>query len=87
VDGVRALSDGSEVLAVRVRAVPDKGKANKALETLLAGTFGLPKSAVELRSGHTARIKTVRMQGDPEALTAAFRALPRPERPNDQPAR
>ncbi|MGX1098329.1 DUF167 family protein [Amorphus sp. MBR-141] len=76
VDGVRTLSDGSEVLAARVRAIADKGKANKALEALLAATFGLPKSAVSLRSGHTARIKTVRLEGDPNAIEATCRALP-----------
>lgn len=75
VDGVRVLSDGSEVLAARVRAVPDKGAANRALEALLAKTFGLPKSAVELRSGHTARIKSVRLEGDPDAIISAFTAL------------
>ena len=75
VDGVRTLSDGSEVLAVRVRAVPDKGAANKALEALLAKTMGLPKSAVSLRSGHTARIKTVQIDTDPAALTQILELL------------
>lgn len=77
IDGVRALSDGSEVLAVRVRAIPDKNAANKALEALLAKTLGLPKSAVELRSGHTARIKSVRLEGDPDAIISAFTASPK----------
>lgn len=74
-DGVRALSDGSEVLAARVRAIPDKGAANRALETLLAKTFGLPKSAVKLRSGHTARTKSLRLEGEPDAIISTFTAL------------
>ena len=36
IDGVGTLSDGREVVLARVRAVPDKGEANRALVELLA---------------------------------------------------
>ena len=32
VEGIRAASDGTEHVAARVRAVPEKGAANAALE-------------------------------------------------------
>ena len=52
---------GQAFLKVRVRAVPQKGKANAAIEQLLARALGLPKSAVSVEKGETQRIKTVRI--------------------------
>jgi uncharacterized protein YggU (UPF0235/DUF167 family) len=60
--------DGSVVLRVRVRAVPDKGQANAAVEALMAETFGVGKRAVAVVAGHTARVKTVAVRGDPAVL-------------------
>ena len=40
-DGVVALSDGRLVLQARVRAAPDKGAANAALEGVLAKALGV----------------------------------------------
>ena len=45
------LSDGRAVALARVRAVPDKGQANRALVDLLAKTLRVPKSAVEVIAG------------------------------------
>jgi uncharacterized protein len=56
--------------------VPDKGKANAAVITLIAKALGVPKSAVTLISGETARLKTLSIAGDAEALAAAVDALP-----------
>lgn len=72
-DGPRRLSDGSLVLAARVRAVPEDGQANAALETLLAKALGVARATVAVASGHKARLKTVHVAGDPAAL--AERAL------------
>lgn len=44
-------------LRVHVTAPADKGKANKAIQTLLAKTFGVAKSAVQLQSGASSRQK------------------------------
>ncbi len=63
------------MLRVRVTAVPDKGKANAAVMGLLAKTLGVPKSAVTLVSGETARLKTIAIEGDPAALAARIEAL------------
>jgi len=63
------------VLRLRVKAVPDKGKANAAAIALLAKALGLPKSAVTLVAGDTARLKTVEIEGDPVLLAARIEAL------------
>ena len=72
IDGIGALSDGRAVLLARVRAIPDKGEANRALRELLAKTLRVPKSAVEVVAGAAARLKQVRVEGDPRALGAAI---------------
>lgn len=74
-DGVAALSDGRMVLQARVRAAPDKGAANAAVEAVLARAVGVPRSAVTLVSGHTARLKSLRIDGDVAALAARLSAF------------
>jgi len=65
---VETGADDKSYLKAKVRAVPEKGKANKALEKLLAKYFGVAKSSVEVVSGSTGRIKTVAVWGDMEKL-------------------
>lgn len=74
IDGPGELSDGRKVLLVRVRQVPENGAANAALLKLLAKSAGVPASAAEVVSGHTARLKTVRLAGDGAGIVAALRA-------------
>jgi uncharacterized protein YggU (UPF0235/DUF167 family) len=59
---VEISADRKAHLRARVRAVPEKGKANKALIKLLAKSAGLPASAFDIASGHTARIKSVTVE-------------------------
>ena len=73
-DGEKTTADGSAHLAARVRAAPEKGAANAALERLVADSMGLPKSAARVVSGTTSRLKTVRLSGDPARLAAAVEA-------------
>ena len=75
IEGVEIRDDGAAVLRLRVRAVPDKGKANAAVAVLLGKALGIPKSAITLASGETSRLKTLRLSGDPAALAAAIDAL------------
>ena len=75
IDGFETRDDGATVLRVRVKAVPDKGKANAAVVGLLAKTLGVPKSAVSLISGDTARLKTLHVSGTPDDLVAALARL------------
>ena len=60
-DGVKALSDGRSVVAARVRAVPEDGKANAAVVKLLAKAMGVAKSRLALLRGATARDKVFRL--------------------------
>jgi uncharacterized protein YggU (UPF0235/DUF167 family) len=78
IEGIGRSADGSAHLIMRVRAVPEKGAANAALERLLANRLGLPKSAVRVISGATSRLKTVRLSGDAAVLTKALDAAIRP---------
>eukprot|EP01037_Dinobryon_pediforme_P013673 gene13673-13789_t len=72
---VETLSDDSQVLRAYVRVVPEDGKANLALIKVLSSALKLPKSAIELESGATSRMKTFFITGDAEKLEPVFRAL------------
>lgn len=75
VEGVVADADGNERLAVRLRAVPEDGKANKALVALLAKSWKIPKSAIEVVSGFTMRQKTLRLSGAYDGGAAILQAI------------
>ena len=75
IDGVTALGDGREVILARVRAAPDKGAANTALVALLAKALDRPKTSLSVIAGATARIKQVRVAGEPERLVSAMEKL------------
>jgi uncharacterized protein (TIGR00251 family) len=54
---------------VRVAAPPEGGRANAALEELLATTLGVPRAGVRVVAGHVARSKVVEVDGlAPEEL-------------------
>ncbi len=72
-ENAETRADGRQHLKARVRAVPEKGKANAALEALVAKACGVPRSDVRIVSGDTAREKTVRIEGmTPGAVLAAI---------------
>ena len=48
---------------VRVAALPEGGRANEAVLDLLSERLGLPRRALSIVSGHTARDKVVEMSG------------------------
>ena len=50
-------------LKIRLTAPPVDGAANEALIRFLADTLSVPKSQIELVSGHTSRDKVVRISG------------------------
>jgi len=74
IEGLGEDAAGQTFLKVRVRAVPEKGKANAAVEHLLAKALGVPGSAVSVEKGETQRIKTVRISADP-SIAASLEAL------------
>ena len=75
IEGAEERDDGTSVLRLRVKAVPDKGKANAAAVALLSKALGVPKSSISVIAGETARLKTVAIAGDPAKLAAAVMAL------------
>ncbi len=50
-------------LKVKVAAPPQDGKANAAIEALLAAALGVRKSAVRIVAGHGAARKRVEIEG------------------------
>lgn len=75
IDGPELRDDGNCVLRIRVRAVPDKGKANKAVIVILAKSLGVAKSTLTLVRGETARQKTIRVDGNPTQLVLKAQSL------------
>lgn len=55
--GVECRDDGKQYLVVRLRALPEDGKANKALIKFLAKQWKVPASCISLKSGATSRYK------------------------------
>lgn len=55
-EGVEWLGD---VLKVKVRAAPEKGRANTAVEELLARQLAVPAASVRIVAGFTSPLKTV----------------------------
>jgi uncharacterized protein len=53
------LSDGT--WKVKVAAVPEKGKADRALIEFLAEHLGISKSRIRITSGETSQLKRIRV--------------------------
>ena len=75
VEGWIAGADGAKLLKVRVAALPEAGKANKALIALIAETFGVSRSAVTIASGETARLKLIDIAGNAKAIAEKLQAI------------
>jgi uncharacterized protein (TIGR00251 family) len=75
IDGIEERADGRPVLKVRVRAAASDGDANDALVRLIAAAARVPRRAVCLMSGHTSRIKRVKIDGPAIALAAALERI------------
>lgn len=76
-DAVGGLVDTTDGVAfqARVRALPEDGAANKALEELVARWLGVPKCSVSLVTGGKSRLKSLRIDGDLMALDRMLQAL------------
>lgn len=61
--------------AARLAAPPVEGAANAALLALVAKRFGVPKRAVTLVAGETARLKRLAIAGDAAVLAETAAAL------------
>jgi len=58
---VGVLSNG--VLKIKLKAAPEKGKANQELVKYLHTIFNIDQNQIEIVAGHTARLKHVRLIG------------------------
>jgi uncharacterized protein YggU (UPF0235/DUF167 family) len=67
IDGVVETAQGP-ALTVRVRAIAEKGEANRAVEVVVAGWLDMPKSSVAVAAGGKSRLKTVLVTGEPAKL-------------------
>lgn len=74
IDGLARDETGKRYLKARVRAAPENGEANAALEKLIAKAFGVAKGKVKVVRGQTARLKVLEIEGASEADVAAFMA-------------
>jgi uncharacterized protein (TIGR00251 family) len=70
------LGEHGGALKLALAAPPEKGKANRELLRHLAEVLGVPRAAVDLLSGESARDKVVLIRGlTAEALSARVAAL------------
>lgn len=65
------------VLKVRVKAPPDKGKANEELIEFLSKEFSVPKSRIQILSGHSSCLKKVEIQADIRFESIVFKKASR----------
>jgi len=65
-----------DALKVQVSAAPERGKANAAVEALLAKALGVDARAVTVVSGLTSPRKVVRVEGVPAERVAAMADRP-----------
>jgi len=63
VDGWTRDDAGRPVLKLRVSAAAADGAANAAVVALVARSLNVPKSAVRIASGETARVKRLEIEG------------------------
>jgi uncharacterized protein len=73
VDGLQTTAEGLAFQA-RVRAIPEDGAANAALEKLVSEWLQVPRRSVQLATGGKSRLKSVAIGGDIEQLDRALNA-------------
>ncbi|MDP3460468.1 MAG: DUF167 domain-containing protein [Hyphomonas sp.] len=66
IEGRGSDDAGRVFLKVRVRARPEDGAANAAVEQTVAKALGLPKSAVRVVTGGKTRLKGLDIEGPPD---------------------
>ncbi|WP_208441594.1 DUF167 domain-containing protein [Bartonella raoultii] len=73
--GSECRDNGKQYLTVRLRAVPEDGKANKALIKFLAKQWKIPASCISLKSGTTSRYKQLYFSTHLEELKQIWQSL------------
>lgn len=54
-------SEGLETIKIRIKAVPEKGKANEELIRFLSKRLDIPKQNISIISGKTEQLKLVKI--------------------------
>ena len=76
-DGWGLDPGGRAFLKLRVSVAPADGAANAAVAVLVAKILRIPKSAVRIVAGETARLKMLELEGvEPADIAKAFGAPP-----------
>ena len=73
VDGLQIIA-GAQAFQARVRAIPEDGAANAALEKLVSEWLQVPKRSVQLATGGKSRRKSIAISGDGDELDRLLRA-------------
>ena len=68
------IFDGVPLLKARVRALPEAGRANAALEKLIARWLGVPPSSVRVARGTKSRLKQISIEGESAGLAERIAA-------------
>ena len=63
ISGITGFNDWRKRLSISVSAQAKDGKANQAVMHVLSKIFELDKSAIEIVSGHTSRMKKIKIIG------------------------
>lgn len=66
--GARRAGNNSVALSIRVRAAPERGKANQMVIETVAAALGLAKSSIRIHSGESSRNKVLLIAGEPHVL-------------------
>jgi uncharacterized protein (TIGR00251 family) len=68
-----------EALKVRVSAPPERGRANSAVESVVAAALGVPSNCVRVVSGHASPRKVLEISGVSESEVYARLSKPETE--------
>ena len=75
IEGWQEDARGEPYLKLRVRAVAEDGKANAAVEALLAKALKLPRKSLRISAGGQSRMKMIEVDGPAADLAERLRAL------------
>ncbi len=75
IDAVQDMGDADFRLKIKVTAVPEKGKANKALIKLLSSALHISRNNIEVVSGYTDRNKNILLRGYSDKMSIELDSL------------
>lgn len=68
-------STGQHLLKLKITAIADNGKANKALIKFLSKEWNISSSNIEILSGHTARVKKILVTNHTDQFLAHLKTI------------